>query len=244
MREDSKIGFTYPDLAVANLMNIVFSQGQVPTETQIFEGLNVALRCGHETTLERLAKALHFVKQRQQVYAAYTPVNQIVAQILENHDYFPENPEDFEHILFGYPDEFTEEQKELLTAHSELLEFWQAYGMHRRSVVALGALTAAYGTEHTAVFKDEEYPCLYHRGMEDVNPEIQRIVDVYNHYKTVLGITPALLTAENLAFPPLADLLFDVSGELVVNVPTLAGRIWFEGAPSNELPGGVKLQEV
>lgn len=244
MQENSKIGFTYQDLAIANVINIIFSQSDIPFQTQVVETINVGARAGHVSTVERLAAAHRFVKHRQAAYYALTPVQHIVMQILDNVDYFPENPMDFEMALFGQAEDHTPEQAEILAAHPELLEFWKAYAIHSRATQALVALAAAYGAEHTTVFKDNEYPCLYHRGMTDVDPDVQRIVDVYNHYKEVLGFTPAVLTADHRVFPPVADLLFDVTSDLTVNIPTLGGRIWFDGKPNDEAPGGAKLQEV
>lgn len=244
MQENSKIGFTYQDLTVANAINIIFSQSDVPFQTQVIEAVNVSARLGHTSTVERLAAAHRFVKHRQQGYFVLGAVHQIVMQILDSFDYFPENPIDFEAILFGQVDTPTPEQADVLSAHAELFVFWKAFAMHHRATTALVSLSAAYGAEHNKVFSDNEYPCLYHRGMEDVVPDVQRIVDVYNHYKSVLGITPAVLTADQLTFPPVAELLFDVSSDLTVNVPTLAGRIWFEGVPNNEEPGGPKLREM
>lgn len=240
----SKIGFNYGELTIANVLYIIFASTDVPRGVQLNEAVNVAKKCGMETTPETMVRAMIFVDRLRKVYAAFDPVLQIVAQLLESPEYFPEDPEDFETVVFGHQEEITEDRTNLLAAHSELLAFWQSYVMHRQATAALAALGAAYGAQHTRVFTDEEYPCLYHRGMTDVSLEIQRIVDIYNHYKDALGFTPAVLTPNHSTFPDVPDLLFDVVGDLTVNIPTLGGRIWFDGVPNQDEPGAGPLKGV
>lgn len=245
MTNKLKIGFAYADLCLANLMDMIFRTTDVDKHARIAEAVKLAERMGITTTEEAIAQAFTFVSRKQLVYATVSPLWQLVQNLLENDDFFPENIEDFASILTGGVEglTLTKDQSQLLTAHEELLTFWKAYSLHVNAYESLVCTLQAYGAIHTAVFSDAEYPCLYHRGMVDVSSDVQRIVDLYAWYKDHLGFTPAMLSPVELELPEVTTLLFDVStSEIKVNAPTLGGRIWFEGTPDDTAPGGISLK--
>lgn len=239
------IGFAYSDLVIANICNNVFRDSGLPEPVRLLEGVQMASRVGIVTTVDILATALRFVKKRGDTYSTHTPVELAVCQLLTSEEFFPEDPKDFREILATADGKLSKDAKVVFDLHDDLLMFWQQFVVHKRSYEAIEALLQAFGAEHTKVFTDDGYPCLYHRGMSVVDPEVQLIVSVYEHYKNFLGFTPALLFGNEFMFPPLATLLIDISSpDVTVNAPTLAGRIWFEGMPDSDQPGGPKVGPV
>lgn len=237
------IGFTYAEFAFANVIGLYTDAQDRQLELGVVDLDRLSMIYGITLSSAGVASAMSLVDRRKLVYGAFAPIHQIVLQLLESPDYFPEDPAAFEDIVFRGGAR-NPKQQSLLDAHSELFEFWKAFSVHKQSLSVLASLASLYGTEHSAIFDEEDWPCLYHQGMVDIDPEIRRIVDTYNHYKSFLGFSPALLPADCPSLPIVPELVVDIVGDsLTVSVPTLAGRIWFEGVPSKPL-GGVKLKLV
>jgi len=238
------IGFNYEDLAVANLCQIILGEAGMGETIQIQEAMNIAERLGISTTVENITAANDFARRRPVTYTLFSPIHQQVESILANPDYFPENKDDFIAIIKAHEErDLTPSEYAMVEAHGELLEFWKKFALHVSAQDTITGMVEAYGIMNVAVFDDNDWPCLYHRGMTNLEPSIQVVVDAYNQYKAFLGFTPAMLPGSELVLPTLTKLLIDVATtDVKVSGLSLAGRFWFEGKPTDNLPGSAHLQ--
>jgi len=238
------IGFNYEDLVVANLCQIILGEAELGDAVQIQEALNIADRLGISTSTENIQAATSFARRRTLTYTLLSPILQQVENILANPDYFPESKDDFIAIVTANEDrELTTDEQAMVGAHGELLEFWKRFALHTSAQDVITGMVESYGIMNVAVFDDSDWPCLYHRGMTNLEPGIQIVVDTYNQYKTFLGFTPAMLPGNELVLPSLTKLLIDVAtADVKVSGLSLAGRFWFEGKPTDDLPGSAHLQ--
>lgn len=238
------IGFNYEDLVVANLLQCILGEAGVGDAIQIQESLNVAERLGIASSVENITAATEFVRRRALTYTILTPIQQQVETLLANPDYFPESKDDFITIIKANEErDLTAAEQAMVEAHGELLEFWKKFALHTNAQDVITGMVESYGIMNVAVFDDSDWPCLYHRGMSNLEPAIQVIVDTYNQYKAFLGFTPAMLPGGELVLPTLTKLLIDVATvDVKVSGLSLAGRFWFEGKPTDNLPGSAHLQ--
>lgn len=242
--EKLTIGFNYEDLVVANLCQIILGEADVGDAVQLQETLNIADRLGFTTSMENVRAATEFARRRALTYTVLSPIHQQVENLLANPDYFPENKDDFITIITANEDrELTLDEQAMVGAHGELLEFWKRYALHVSAQDVITGMVESYGIMNVAVFDDADWPCLYHRGMTNLEPGVRVIVDTYNQYKDFLGFTPAMLPGNELALPTLTKLLIDVAtADVKVSGLSLAGRFWFEGTPTDNLPGSAHMK--
>ncbi|QXO10997.1 hypothetical protein pEaSNUABM54_00171 [Erwinia phage pEa_SNUABM_54] len=238
MVEQKALPFDYPTLTIAKAVYRSIASAEMPPEVFVKATMDLSAMVGVETTEEATIPAVDFVNRLACTYGHFSPLQTVMAQLLDSPDYFPENPEDFK-VLVGAESELNE-------YHSALFTFWKQFSTHHYAHVAINQSAKAFGAANSQVFSDDKWPCLYHRGMVDVRPDVKGLVDLYDLYKHWAGVSPAI--------PPYSStlstqdsLIIDVeSGRFLVSAATLAGRIWFEGVsqdPStlggNAAPKGV-----
>jgi len=221
MVEQKPLPFNYPTLAIARAVYVSIASTSVPPEVHVRASLDLAAMVGVDTTEETMASAVDFTNRHACVYGYFNPLQSLVIQVLNNPEYFPENPEDFA-LLVGAESELNE-------YHTALFSFWKQFATHHYAHIAINQSVTGFSVANSAVFTDEAWPCLYHRGMDNVNPTVKALVDLYDQYKEWAGISPAT-PPYSFAKSKETAITVDVeSGRFLVSAPTLAGRIWFEG---------------
>lgn len=237
MVEQKSLPFDYPTLAIAKAVYRSIASAEMPPEVFVKATVDLGKMVGIEIDEESSKASVDFVNRLACTYGHFTPLQTVVAQLLGSPDYFPENPDDFR-VLVGAESELNE-------YHSALFAFWKQFATHHYAHIAINQSAKSFGAANSAVFTDSGWPCLYHRGMADVRPDVQAIVVLYDQYKGWAGISPAI--------PPYSStlstqdaLIIDVeTGRFLVSAATLGGRIWFEGVSKDpHLPGSAPLKGV
>lgn len=213
----SLLGFTYRDLVLASIIKEILAK--IPDHFSEHEEILYITNTFFEDRIDVPQAAFLFERSIGDDYKSRNLIEQYLVTLLKSPEYFPEQNEHFA-------------EGSLPELHAELFKFWKDYNIHLKYRKAIDILAKLAGIRRLEINQSSNscLECLYHRGMIEVDADIQEIVKLYNTFKTLYGYTPALPVPGRSFEEDIGFCFSKTDKNLSVYYPTLSGVIYFDGS--------------